>query len=76
MWGGRGELTETIGKKISWGMCLSAWSSHSNNKTSHTFCKFPCLEIYGAVTEFRKPLTAVLPFRPERFHVMIKINVL
>lgn len=38
----RGTYMDIREKKISWGMCLSAWSSYSNNKTSHAFCTFPC----------------------------------
>lgn len=88
IWGGRGGLTWTKGKKekITWGVCCSMWSSHSNHENASCilYISMPMRalssvlprDIWSCNRVQNAPDSHVLPFRPERFHVMIKINVL
>jgi hypothetical protein len=81
IWVSRGEFPWTVGKT-----CLGTVLQHmvkSNNKTSQAFCTwFLTLsfvlprDIWSCNRVQKAPDSCVLPFRPERFHVMIKINEL
>lgn len=65
---------------------LETTVDHSNNKTLHAFWAFHLSlttpssvlprDIWSCNQVRKAPSSCVLPFRPERFHVVIKINVL